>query len=162
MLPKDRELNIKRSLYKFLRERLSADYYINYSASGDEKVEKRVIEKTPEIPPEYWKWVDIHWLRVGQGIFSISVLQINCNTIIAKDRFGTALVEMVDEVQDELNVDTIELLDFSNDVFNPVPTGNVLIPRFRGSRSLPEAAGDTVNVEAIDYNVYVWRESVLP
>jgi hypothetical protein len=159
MLPKDRELNIQSSCYRFLRERLSADYYINYSAPGDEKVEKRVAE---QVPSEYWKWIDINWLRVGEGIFSISMVQINCNTIIAKDRYGAALGEMVDEVEDELNVDTIDLLDFSNDVFNPVPTGNVLIPRYRGSRSLPEAAGDTVNVEAIDYNVYVWRESVLP
>lgn len=92
----------------------------------------------------------------------MSLLQINCNTIIAKDKYGVELVKMVDEVQDELNVDTIELLDFSDDELNPIPTGNVLIPRFRGSRSLPEAAAETVNVEAIDYNVYVWRESVLP
>ena len=159
MLPKDREQNIKRSFYKFLRERLSTDYYMNYSAPGDEALEKRIIEQSPS---DYWKWIEINWLRVGQGIFSISLLQINCNTIIAKDRFGTVVVEMVDEVQDELNVDTIDLLDFSNDPEHPVPTGNVLIPRFRGSRTLPTAAGDTVNVEAIDFNVYVYRESVLP
>lgn len=42
MLDKDRELNIKRSFYKFLRERLSANYYINYSAPGDETLEERI------------------------------------------------------------------------------------------------------------------------
>lgn len=158
MLDKDRELNIKRSFYKFLRERLSANYYINYSAPGDETLEERIKNEVPG----YWKWIDIPLFRVGQGIFCVSLLQINCNTIIAKDKYGVELVKMVDEVQDELNVDTIELLDFSDDELNPIPTGNVLIPRFRGSRSLPEAAAETVNVEAIDYNVYVWRESVLP
>ena len=158
MLDKDRELNIKRSFSKFLRERLSANYYVNYSAPGDETLEKRIIDKVPG----YWKWIDIYWLRVGQGIFSISTLQINCNTIIEKDKLGVELSRMVDEVQEELNIDVIELLDFSHDEINPIPTGNVLIPRFRGSRSLPEAAAETVNVEGIDYNVYVWRESVNP
>jgi hypothetical protein len=159
MLPKDRELNIKRSFNKFLRERLSADYYINYSAPGDETLEKRIMTQSPA---DYWKWIDVHWLRVGPGIFSISTLQINCNTIIAKDRYGAELDKIADEVQEELNVDTIDLLDFSDDEFNPGPTGNVLIPRFRGSRPLPEAAGDTVNVKALEFNLYVWRESVLP
>jgi hypothetical protein len=159
MLPKDRELNIKRSLNKFLRERLEANYYINYSAPGDETLEKRIMKQSPT---DYWRWIDVHWLRVGPGIFSVSTLQINCNTIIAKDRYGAELDKMADEVQEELNVDTIDLLDFSDNEFNPVVTGNVLIPRFRGSRPLPEAAGDTVNVKALEYNLYVWRESVLP
>lgn len=158
MLDKDRELNIKRSFSRFLRERLSSNYYINYSAPGDETLQARIAQKVPD----YWKWVDVYWLRVGQGIFSISTLQINCNTIIEKDKYGVELSKMIDEVQDELNVDTIDLLDFSDGELNPIPTGNVLIPRFRGSRMLPEAAGDTVNVEAMDYNIYVWRESVLP
>jgi hypothetical protein len=92
----------------------------------------------------------------------VSLLQINCNTIIEKDRYGVELSKMVDEVQEELNVDTIELFDFSDDENNPVATGNVLIPRYRGSRPLPEAAGETVNVQAIEYNVFIWRESVLP
>jgi len=158
MLPKDQELNIKRSFNKFLSERLGANYYINYMAHGDEKLEERIKDRVDG----YWKWIEVNWIRVGPGIFSMSTLQINCNTIIANDRFGLELVKMVDEVMDELNVDTVELLDFSGDPDQPVPTGNVLIPRFRGSRPLASAAGDTVNVEATDYNVYVWRESVLP
>jgi hypothetical protein len=158
MLPKDQELNLKRSLNKFLYERLGANYYINYMAKGDETLEQRIIEKVTN----YWRWIDLHWVRIGPGIFSVSTLQINCNTIIANDKYGLELLKMVDEVCEELNVDTIELLDFSGNPDQPVPTGNVLIPRFRGSRPLPTAAGDTVNVEAIDYNVYVWRESVLP
>lgn len=158
MLPKDRELNIKRSFSKFVRERLSANYYVNYSAPGDETLQQRIIQRVPD----YWKWMDLYWLRIGPGIFSVSLLQINCNTIIEKDRYGVELSKMVDEVQEELNVDTIELLDFSNDENHPAPTGNVLIPRYRGSRPLPEAAGETVNVQTIEYNVYVWRESVLP
>jgi hypothetical protein len=158
VLPKDRELNIKRSFSKFVRERLSANYYVNYSAPGDETLQQRIIQRVPD----YWKWIDLYWLRIGPGIFSVSLLQINCNTIIEKDRYGVELSRMVDEVQDELNVDTIPLLDFSNNENDPVTTGNVLIPRYRGSRPLPEAAGETVNVQAIEYNVYVWRESVLP
>lgn len=159
MLPKDYSLNIKRSFNRFLRERLSVAYYINYSAPGDEALEKRIMTQSPS---DYWKWIDLYWLRIGPGIFSVSLLQINCNTIIEKDRYGVELSKMVDEVQEELNVDSIDLLDFSNDELNPTPTGNVLIPRFRGSRPLPEAAGETVNVQAIEFNVYVWRESVLP
>ena len=158
MLAKDRELNIKRSFNKFVWERLSANYYVNYSAPGDETLQQRIAQKVID----YWKWIDIYWLRVGPGIFSVSLLQINCNTIIEKDRYGVELSKMVDEVQEELNVDTIELLDFSGNENNPVPTGNVLIPRYRGSRPLPEAAGETVNVQAVEYNVYVFRESVLP
>jgi hypothetical protein len=158
MLPKDQELNIKRSFNKFLSERLGANYYINYMAKGDEKLEERILQRVDG----YWKWMEVHWLRVGPGIFSMSTVQINCNTIIANDTYGVELLKMVDEVMDELNVDTIELLDFSADPDQPIPTGNVLVPRFRGSRPLPLAAGDTVNVEAIDYNLYVWRESVLP
>jgi hypothetical protein len=155
---KDRELNIKRSFSKFLYERLSPTYYINYSDSGDETLEARIRDRLNG----YWKWIEINWLRIGPSIFSVCTLQINCNTIRENDPYGSELVKMVDDVQDQLNVDTIELLDFSSDPNNPAPTGNVLIPRFRGSRSMPNAAGDTVSVEAIDYNVYVWRESVLP
>jgi hypothetical protein len=158
MLPKDYTLNIKRSFRKFLFEKLSSNYYINYSAPGDETLEKRIIDRVTD----YWRWIDLNWLRVGPGIFSISLLQINCNTIIANDNYRTELDKMADEVMEELNVDSVPLLDFSNDVDHPVGTDNVLIPRFRGSRPLPEAAGDTVNVEAIDYNVYLYRESVLP
>jgi len=158
MYPKDYELNIKRSFNKFLMERLGANYYINFMASGDEELERRIMERVEG----YWKWIEIQWVRTGSGIFSVSLVQINCNTIIANDRYGVELVKMVDEVQEELNVDTIELLDFSNDPNSPEPTGNVLIPRYRGSRMLPSQAGDTVNTEAIDYNIYVWRESVLP
>ena len=44
MLTKDYSLNLKRSLYRFLRERLSASYYINYMASGDEELEQRIQE----------------------------------------------------------------------------------------------------------------------
>jgi len=159
MLSKDYELNIKRSLNKFLYERLSANHYINYMAPGDETLESRIMDKVPG----YWKWIDLHWLRIGPGIFSVSLLQINCNTIIANDPYGLEVEKMVDEVVEEINdADTIDLLDFSSDPNNPVPTGNVLIPRYRGSRPLPEAAGETVNVRAIDFNVYVWRESIRP
>ena len=104
----------------------------------------------------------MNWLRVGQGIFSISTVQINGNTIKKNDVYGLELAKMMNEVQEELNQDTIPLLDFEGDPLNPIPTDNVLIPRFRGERVLPDSAEQTVNVVAIDYNVYVWRESVLP
>lgn len=158
MLPKDRELNIKRSLSKFVYERLSLDYYVNYTAPSDEDLETRIKNRVDG----YWKWIEIHWLNVGPGIFCVAKMQINCNTIIANDKFEVALDEMADEVQDELNVDTIPLLDFSEDPENPVAVDNVLIPRFRGSRPLPSAAGDTVNVKALTYDIHIWRESVLP
>ncbi len=122
-------------------------------------LEKRIAEQIGD----YWRWIDVHWLRVGPGIFSVSLLQINCNTIIANDPYAVELAKMADEVIEEINdANTIELLDFSSDELNPISTGNVLIPRFRGSRPLPEAAGETVNVQAIEYNVYVWRESINP
>ena len=158
MLSKDYSLNLKRSLYKFLRERLSASYYINYMASGDEELEKRIQEQVEG----YWRWIDVNWLRVGPGIFSVSTIQINGNTIKKNDVYGLDLAKMMNEVQEELNQNTIVLLDFDPDPLNPVDTGNVLIPRFRGERVLPDSAEQTVNVVAIDYNVYVWRESVLP
>ncbi len=159
MLPKDYSLNLKRSFFKYLRERLSIDYYLNYSSPSDEELQKRIQEKSD---PNWWRWIEVNWLRVGPGIYSISTLQLNCNTAISEDRFGRKLTEMADELQEELNVDTIPLLDFSTDPDNPVATDNVLIPRFRGARSLPNAAGDTVGVMALDYNLYVFRESVLP
>jgi len=158
MLSKDRSLNLKLSLNKFLRERLSVTYYINYLASADEEIEGRISEKVEG----YWRWIDIHWLRIGQGIFSISLIQINGNTIKENDRYGVELAKMMNEIQEELNQDTIPLLDFEGDPLNPVPTDNVLIPRFRGERSVPDGGQGTVNVSAMDYNIYVWRESVLP
>ena len=158
MLTKDHSLNLKRSLYRFLRERLSASYYINYMASGDEELEQRIQEQVEG----YWRWIDVNWLRVGPGIFSVSTIQINGNTIKKNDVYGLELAKMMNEVQEELNQDTIPLLDFEGDPLNPIPTDNVLIPRFRGERVLADSAEQTVNVVAMDYNVYVWRESVLP
>ena len=116
MLSKDRSLNLKLSLNKFLRERLSATYYINYLASADEEIERRITEKVEG----YWRWIDIHWLRIGQGIFSISLIQINGNTIKENDRYGVELAKMMNEIQEELNQDTIPLLDFDPDPLNPV------------------------------------------
>lgn len=159
MLSKDREENIKKSFYKFLYENLGSSYYLIYSASQDQELEKRIMNKFPD---DYWKWVNLHWLNVGTGIFCVAKIQVNCNTIISKDRLKDSLGKMVCEVQEELNVDSIPLLDFSEDVENPVATDNVLIPRFRGSRELPDEANNTVNVEALDYDIHVWRESVLP
>jgi len=158
MLSKDYSLNLKRSLYKFLRERLSASYYINYMASGDEELEERIKSQVAD----YWRWIDVHWLRVGQGIFSISTVQLNGNTIKRNDRYGLDLAKMMNDVQDELNQDTIPLLDFEVDPLNPIATDNVLIPRFRGERVLPDAGESTVNVLALDFNIYVYRESVIP
>ncbi len=162
MLPKDRSLNLKRSFYTFLFERLSANWYVNYSEEGNEEIEKRVKEATVLSPP-WWAWIDVNWLNVGQGIFSTSLIQINGNTVKEMDQYGHKLGDMLDDVQEQLNVNTIPLLDFSDDEEDPVATDNVLIPRFRGGpRPLPSAAGGTVNVQAVDYNVYVYRESVLP
>ena len=158
MLPKDRELNIKRSFYRFLYEHLSLDYFINYSEASGQTLEERQKNRVDG----WWKWIDLHWIKIGDGIFSISLLQVNCNTVIEEDRYGASLDEMGDDLQDELNIDSFPLLDFSNDPENPIPTDNVLIPRFRGSRSMPNAAGDTVNVKAMDWNIYVYRESILP
>ena len=174
MLSKDYEYNIKLSFYKFLYERVSGDYFINYADVSGQSLEERIAKRVSG----YWKWIDLHFIKIGQGIFSISLLQINCNTIIENDRFGSFLERMSAVVQEELNVDTIPLLDFSDfiealgaglissmadiDSYPPVATDNILIPRFRGSRSLPNAAGDTVNMKAMDWNLYIWRESVLP
>lgn len=158
MLPKDHALNIQRSFYRFLYERVSANYYVNYSAAADEELEKRIKNRVEN----YWKWITLHWLRTGPGIFSISLVQINCNSIIANDPYGLELAKMRDEVQEELNMDSIALLDFNGNPEDPVATDNVLIPRFRGSRPLPKTVGDTVNTEAMDWNIYVWRESILP
>lgn len=160
MLSKDREENIKKSFYKFMYENLGSSYYLIYSASQDKELEKRIKNKSPA--DDYWKWVNLYWMNVGSGIFCIAKIQINCNTIISKDRLKDTLVKMVCDVQEEINVDTIPLLDFSADVENPTATGNVLIPRFRGSRELADEANDTVSVEVLDYDIHVWRESVLP
>jgi hypothetical protein len=174
MLPKDYEYNIKFSFYKFLYERVSADHFINYSEPSGQTLEERQKNRVDG----WWKWIDLRWIKMGDGIFSTSLLQVNCNTVIESDRYGAILEKMSADLREELNVDTIPLLDYSDfmealaaglvssladvDSYPPVPTDNVLIPRFRGSRSMPNAAGDTVNVQAIDYNIYVWRESVLP
>lgn len=158
MLPKDRELNIKMSFSRFIYEKLSANYYVNYTAPKDKKLGENIKARVEG----YWKWIETHWLNVGPGIFCVAKVQVNCNTIIINDVYGVSLDEMADEVQEELNVDTIPLLDFSDDPEDPVAVDNVLIPRFRGSRRLPNAAGDTVNVKALTYDIYIWRESVLP
>lgn len=158
MLSKDRELNIKRSFYKFLYEKVSGDYFVNYNEPSGQTLEERIKNRVDG----YWKWIDLHWVRIGQGIFSMSLLQINCNTLIENDRFGVVLDEMADDLQEELNVDTIPLLDFSENPESPIAVSNVLIPRFRGSRMLPIAAGDSVNTKALDWNIYLYRESVLP
>lgn len=174
MLPKDYEFNIKLSLYKFLKERISATHFVNYSDLSGKELEKRQTEKANG----WWRWIDVHWLKIGEGIFSVSLLQLNCNTIIENDRFGAFLEKMGGDLQEELNVDTIPLLDFGDLMeamfagivtsldeaasYPPAATDNVLVPRFRGTRTMPNAAEDTVAVKALDWNVYVWRESVLP
>jgi hypothetical protein len=133
MLAKDRSLNIKLSLFRHLYEMISDSYYINYSEKGDSTLEKRIADRVEG----FWKWIAVFWVMIGPGIHSISKLQLNCNTIKDNDPFCYELGIMVDKIMEELNVDTIPLLDFSDDPENPIPTGNVLIPRFRGTKLLP-------------------------
>lgn len=158
LLKKDYALNIQQSFNKYLYDVLDGKYYINYSGARDEKLQKRIKDRVKD----YWRWLDINWLKVGPGIFSISLVQISCCSIIKEDPYKTELMKMHDEVQGKLNIDSIVLFDFLTDPEEPEQTDNVLIPRYRGSRPLPDAAGDTVNVFAIDFNIYVYRESILP
>lgn len=159
METKDYALNIKRSLYKFIAETIGASYYVNYSSPADEEIERRIANRVTN----YWKWITLHWLSIGPGIYSISKLQVNCNSIIANDPYAKAVTEMCDDVLREMNVDTITLYDFSEYPEDPEDTENVLIPRFRGGpRPLPKSAENTVNSEAMDFDIHMFRESVLP
>jgi len=155
----DSVLNIQRSFYKFVHEKigLGANVYVNFLSPIGEKIQERIREKVSG----YWKWIDLYWLKIGAGIQSINLVQINCCSLIANDRYQVEIIRLHDRIQKELNVNTIKLLNFSADLNNPVDTGNVLIPRYAGARWLPEAAGDTVNVLGIDYNIYIWRERVI-
>jgi len=158
MYEHEKALNIQRSFYRHIAQRLGPSYYVNYDRRKDSELMKRfALEVT-----DYWKWISVFWPRIGQGIRSVSLVQINCNTVIEKDRYQVALMQMHDEVQEELNENSIPILDFSSDPEDPVSTENVLIPRYRGSRELAEEGDDTVQVIAMDYDLYVWRESVLP
>lgn len=158
MLEKDKILNVQRSFYRYVREKLSANYFVNYSQQQNDELKTRFADEVAG----YWKWIDVYWPTIGSGIQSISLVQINCNTVIAQDKYQVELMNMHDEVQDELNQASIPILDFSADPESPVSTDNVLIPRYRGSRGLPEEGENTVQVMAMDFNLYVWRESVLP
>lgn len=157
MYAHEQVLNIQRSLYRHIAQRLGPSYYVNYNRRKDPELMKRFAEEVTD----YWKWLSVFWPTVGQGIQSVSLVQINCNTVIESDPYQVELMKMHDEVHEELNENSITILDFS-DAENPVSTDNVLIPRYRGSRELPEEAEGTVQVMALDYNLYVWRESVLP
>ena len=167
MLPQEVGLNIELSFMRFIYQRLSTKYYVNYTDRSNRELERRLKEKTD---PGWWQWIDIHWVTLGQGIFSVSPVQINCNTVrepdhdtqYAGDELGIEVRKMRDEVQDQLNIAEIQILDFSSDPVNPIAVDNVIAARFRGSRALPDAAGDTVNVEALSYDLHVYRESVLP
>jgi len=166
MLPQDLATNIKRSFNRFVFQMLSAKYYCNFMDPTNRELERRIAQRVSG----WWNWIDVHWIVIGQGIFSVSQIQMNCSTIrqpdqatgYAGDELGLALAEMVDEVQEELNIPEIAMYDFSNDPNNPEPVDNVIAPRFRGSRTLPNPAGATVNTEAMSYDLYVWRQSVLP
>lgn len=158
LLSKDLPRNIELSFQKFFYERLSTSYYINYSAGRDETLQKRIADKVAD----YWKWIELHWLELGEAIFSISRLQINICTLIGNDPLKTDLRKARDDVINQLNENEVALLDFSTDPENPTVTDNVLIPRFRGARPLSDTAQDTTQVFAVDYNIYAYKESVLP
>lgn len=159
ILSADRILNIKRSLNLFLYEHLGASYFITYAAStGSDTLQRRLAAGGEN----HWKWMDVFWLNVGGGDFSVSRLQINCNTVITEDPLRISLMEMVDDVHDQLNVNSIPMFDFSSDPENPAPTDNVLVPRFQSSKPMKNEGQDTVNVEMLDYKIFVYRESVLP
>lgn len=158
MHEKEKVLNIQRTLYRYIAQKLGPSYYVNYNQRKDSELIKRFAQEVTD----YWKWIAVFWPNVGQGIQSISLVQINCNCVIEHDPYQVILMQMHDEVQEELNENSITILDFSSDPENPVSTDNVLIPRYRGSRELPEEGEGTVQVIAMEYNLYVWRESVLP
>ena len=109
----DSVLNIQRSFFKFVHEKvgLGANVYVNFSSSMDEKIQERIRKKVSG----YWKWIDLHWLKVGAGIQSISLVQINCCSLIANDRYQAEIIRLHDRIQKELNVNTIKLLNFSAD-----------------------------------------------
>jgi hypothetical protein len=162
LLAKDFPQNIELSTYKFVRAFLEAKYYINYSGRADATLEQRIKDRVTD----YWKWLSLAWLTTGPGWGSISQLQINCNTLIISDPFSFALARIRDDVEDELNVNSFPLWDYTGcDPANPIDpeiTDNLVIPRFRGHRMAPNEAGETVAVTAITYDIHVWRESVLP
>lgn len=109
LLSKDLMRNVELSFQKFFYETLSPDYYINYSSRRDEGLEKRIALQTSG----YWKWLELHWIELASHIFSVNRMQVNACTLIANDPLATDLRKMRDDVINQLNVDTIPLLDFS-------------------------------------------------
>lgn len=158
LLEKDKVLNIQRTLYRYVAQKVGPSYFVNYNQRQNSELTKRFAQKVNG----YWKWIDVYWPTVGPGIQSVSLVQFNCNTVTELDQYQVAMMQMHDEVHEELNENSITILDFSADPENPVSTDSMLIPRYRGSRELPDAGDGTVQVIALDFNLYVWRESVLP
>ena len=141
--------NLRRSFNRYLHDNLAPTYYINYQDYRDSKIK------------QYNKWLDIAWLHIDSDYPSMARVQLNCCSIIAKDKYGNDLNVMVDEVMSNLNVNSIALYDYAI-VGSPVDlTPSVIIPRYRESRPLAAQGNDTVAVIAIDYNLFWFRPDVI-
>ena len=144
-------LNLQRSLYKYLKDNLSSSYYINYSYYRDPNIQN------------YNQWIDIHWINTESGWGPKTIVRLNCCSIIKEDQYGVELAKMRDEVINVLNIDEIQMYDFSTDPLNPtIIDGVSFYPRYDKDMEMPNEAGDTVAVWSIDFRIYWWRPDINP
>jgi hypothetical protein len=145
MFPSSCVLNMIRSVHRHLETRLGAVYRLCFMERED--------------LTGLTKWIEPHWLRIGPGIASVSVLQLSLFSVVSEDPYLTDLRKMHDEVMEEMNVDSIPMYDFEA-LDGPVPLWVPVIPRYRGTERVPGKA-DSVEGLAMTYEVRVWREDVL-
>lgn len=135
-----------RSVHRHLDLRLGANYKICF-AEG---------EFLQDVP----RWIEPHWLRVGPGITSVSVLQLSLFSLVEADPYLVELRRMHDEVMEEMNVETIPMYDFDA-AGGPQPLDVPIIPRYRGTTRIP-GKSESVEGLAMTYDVRIWKEDILP
>lgn len=146
MNPTSSTLNMIRSVHRHLDLRLGAAYRICF-AEG-------------ELLEDANLWIEPHWLRIGPGITSVSVLQLSLFSVTEFDPYLVELRKMHDEVMDEMNVETIPMFDFDAEG-GPQALGVPIIPRYRGTTAIP-GKSESVQGLAMTYDVRVWKEDILP
>jgi len=140
--------NIERSTNKFLFDQVGATYKVYFS------------ERAPE-NPSINQWVEMNWVDDGHGQGEPLILQLDCKSKIADDGMRRKLKEMRDFVIAAMNVNEIELYDYS-DPQNPVPCEAKICPRLRDNRRGPDERTNNVSVMFLTYHLYVWRPDILP
>ncbi|MBW1971252.1 MAG: hypothetical protein JRI44_00215 [Deltaproteobacteria bacterium] len=147
MYPSSNILNMKRSLYRFLAERIDID--INFS------MRVKRLKDDPSL------WIEIANIQVGEGIRSKCLITFFVCSLIADDPFGNNLEHARDMLIDTLNVDSIPIFDFSIDPENPSSLGKALFIRYKNSYDEKNRGNDEVAVIKVEYILFWVREGII-